>query len=287
MVNPELLQSFLAVAEMKSFTLAAQRLGVRQSTISQHIKRLEGSLQRHLLARDTHSVALTPDGDAMVDFARTILEGNGRLERYFAGSELRGRIRLGVSEDFVLSGLPDVLLAFAQRHSSVDLELMVGLSGGLYERFDSGDLDVIFVKRRTGDTRGQAAWREQLVWVGRPGIRPDPQRPLPLVLFPPPSITRALAIAAVERSRRTWRIACTSGSLSGIHAATMAGLGVAAHSARLIPTGLIALPASRSLPELGQVEFVVVGPGGHDEIAAALTDMILQNAERLQQKSPA
>jgi len=287
MVNPELLQSFLAVAEMKSFTLAAQRLGVRQSTISQHIKRLEGSLQRHLLARDTHSVALTPDGDAMVDFARTILEGNERMERYFAGSELRGRIRLGVSEDFVLSGLPDVLLAFAQRHSSVDLELVVGLSGGLYERFDAGDLDVIFVKRRTGDTRGQAAWREQLVWVGRPGIRPDPQRPLPLVLFPPPSITRALAIDAVERSRRSWRIACTSGSLSGIHAATMAGLGVAAHSARLIPTGLIALPPSRSLPELGQVEFVVVGPGGHGRIAAALTDMILQNAERLQQKSPA
>jgi len=287
MVNPELLQSFLAVAEMKSFTLAAQRLGVRQSTISQHIKRLEGSLQRHLLARDTHSVALTPDGDAMVDFAHTILEGNERMERYFAGSELRGRIRLGVSEDFVLSGLPDVLLAFAQRHSSVDLELVVGLSGGLYERFDAGDLDVIFVKRRTGDTRGQAAWREQLVWVGRPGIRPDPQRPLPLVLFPPPSITRALAIDAVERSRRSWRIACTSGSLSGIHAATMAGLGVAAHSARLIPTGLIALPPSRSLPELGQVEFVVVGPGGHGRIAAALTDMILQNAERLQQKSPA
>jgi DNA-binding transcriptional LysR family regulator len=286
MINPELLQSFLAVAEMKSFTLAAQRLGVRQSTVSQHIKRLEETLQRHLLARDTHSVALTPDGDAMVDFAHTILDGNERMERHFAGSELRGRIRFGVSEDFVLSGLPDVLLAFAQRHGSVDLELVVGLSGGLHERFDAGDLDVIFVKRRTGDTRGQVAWREQLVWVGRPGIRPDPQRPLPLVLYPPPSITRALAIDAVERSRRSWRVACTSGSLSGIHAATRAGLGVAAHSARLIPAGLIVLPASRSLPELGQVEFVVLGPGGQNRIAAALTATILQNAERLQQKSP-
>src|ERR1700733_12168031 len=142
MINPELLQSFLAVAEMKSFTLAAQRLGVRQSTVSQHVKRLEAVLKRHLLARDTHSVALTPDGDAMVDFAHTILDGNERMERHFAGSELRGRIRFGVSEDFVLSGLPDVLLAFAQRHGSVDLELVVGLSGGLHERFDAGDLDV-------------------------------------------------------------------------------------------------------------------------------------------------
>ncbi len=285
MINPELLQSFLAVAEMKSFTMAAQRLGLRQSTISQHVKRLEAMLQRHLLARDTHSVALTPDGDAMVDFAHTILDGNERMERYFAGSELRGRIRQGVSEDFVLSGLPDVLLAFAQRHSSVDLELLVGLSGLLYERFDAGELDVMFAKRRVGDTRGRIAWRELLVWVGRPGIRLDQERPLPLVLFPPPSVTRALALDAVERASRSWRAACTSGSLSGIHAAAMAGLGIAPHSARLIPAGLVALPASPALPELGQVEFVVIGPGGHNRIAAALMAMILQNAGRLQQRS--
>ena len=284
MINPELLQSFLAVAEMKSFTLAAQRLGVRQSTVSQHVKRLEAVLKRHLLARDTHSVALTPDGDAMVDFAHAILDGNERMERYFTGSELRGRIRLGVTEDFVLSGLPDVLLTFAQRHNSVDLELMVGISGILYERFDAGELDVIFVKRRANDTRGQIAWREQLVWVGKPGVLLDPQRPLPLVLFPPPSVTRALALDALERARRNWRVACTSGSLSGIHAAAIAGLGVAAHSARLIPAGLVTLPASRILPELGQVEFVVIGSGGHNRIAAALMTVILQNTGRLQQK---
>ncbi len=287
MVNPDLLQSFLAVAEVKSFTLAAQRLGLRQSTVSQHVKRLEAAVQRPLLARDTHSVALTPDGDAMVDFAHSILDGHERMARHFAGSELHGRLRLGVSEDFVLFGLPDVLFDFSQRHSSVDLELVVGLSGVLYDRFDAGDLDVIFIKRRAGDTRGQVAWREQLVWVGRPGVRLDPQFPVPLVLFPPPSITRALALDAVERARRPWRIACTSDGLSGIHAAAMAGLGVAAHSARLIPDSLAVIPPGRGLPELGQVEFVVIGPGPHNRIAAALTAMILQGAARLQQKPAA
>jgi DNA-binding transcriptional LysR family regulator len=220
----------------------------------------------------------------MVDFAHAILDGNERMERYFTGSELRGRIRLGVTEDFVLSGLPDVLLTFAQRHHSVDLELMVGISGILYERFDAGELDVIFVKRRASDTRGQIAWREQLVWIGRPGVGLDPQQPLPLVLYPPPSVTRALALDALERARRNWRVACTSGSLSGIHAAAIAGLGVAAHSARLIPAGLVTLSASRTLPELGQVEFVVIGSGGHNRIAAALMAVILQNTGRLQQK---
>ncbi|MGD0562019.1 MAG: LysR family transcriptional regulator [Roseiarcus sp.] len=286
MLNPELLQSFVAVAETKSFTVAAQRLGLRQSTVSQHIKRLEEALQRRLFARDTHSVAPTPDGDALFDLARRVLDANERIDRFLAGSELRGRIRFGASEDFVQSGLQEVLADFAQRHASVDLELTVGLSGILYERFDAGELDVIFVKRRTGDTRGQTAWREQLVWIGRPGIRPDPQLPLPLVLYPPPSITRALALDALEQAGRAWRVACTSGSLSGLCAAARAGLGVAPHSARLIPPGLVTLPSSRYLPELAEIEFVVIGPGQHHRIASALMAVILSSADRVRKSQP-
>lgn len=280
--HPTLLRSFLMVAETKSFTLAAARLGVRQSTVSQHIKRLEGDIQRLLFARDTHAVALTPDGDALIDFARGVLEANARMERFVSGSALRGRLRFGASEDFVLSELPDVLAEFAETHSSIDLELTVGISGILYERYDAGELDLIFVKRRTGDPRGQPAWREQLVWLGRAGIRPDPERPLPLVLFPPPSVTRALALDALDRAGRSWRVACTSGSFSGLRAATMAGLGVTAHSARLMPAGLVPLPASRDLPALGMMEFVVIGPGPQHEAATALTATILSNAGRLQ-----
>jgi len=286
MISPELLRSFLGVAETKSFTLAADRLRLRQSTISQHVKRLEEQLHKRLFTRDTHAVALTPDGDALVGFAREVLEANARMERFLAGSELRGRLRLGVSEDFVLSSLADVLANFAQRHSSVDIELTVGLSGILYERFDAGELDVIMAKRRSGDTRGQIAWRERLVWIGKAGIRPDPQAPVPLVLFPPPSITRALALDALERAGRAWRVACTSGSLSGIYAATMAGLGIAAHSSRLVPAGLVPIPTSRYLPELGLIEFVVIGPGGRNPAAAALIAAILQNADRFRPARP-
>jgi DNA-binding transcriptional LysR family regulator len=282
MLHPELLRSFLAVAETRSFTQAARRLGLRQSTISQHIRRLEEALSRTLFARDTHSVALTPDGDALTGFARGVLEANERLERFLSGSPLRGRIRLGASEDFAYSRLPEVLADFGRAHSGVDLELTVGLSGVLYERFDAGELDVILVKRRTGDPRGQSLWREQLAWVGRQGMRPDPAQPLPLVLFPPPSITRAMCLEALERAGRAWRVACTSGSLSGLRAAAMAGLGVTAHSARLVPPGLAPLPPSRHLPELGQIEFVVIGPGPRHPTAQALMNAVLENAGRLQ-----
>jgi DNA-binding transcriptional LysR family regulator len=281
MLAPELLRSFLAVAETSSFTLAARRLELRQSTVSQHIRRLEAALGRALFVRDTHAVALTPDGDALTGFARTVLEANERLERHVSGSPLRGRIRFGASEDFAYSRLPEVLADFAREHSAVDLELTVGLSGNLYEKFDAGELDVILVKRRGTDPRGQLAWREQLAWVSRPGLRPDPSQPLPLVVYPPPSITRALCVEALEKAGRAWRVACTSSSLSGLRAAAMAGLGVTAHSTRLIPPGLAPLPPSRHLPKLGQIEFVVIGPGAHHHTAQALMASIMENAVRL------
>ncbi|ONG58308.1 LysR family transcriptional regulator [Pseudoroseomonas deserti] len=275
MVPPLLLRSFLAVAETRSFTRAAGRLGLRQSTVSQHIRKLEEQLGRALFARDTHAVGLTPDGDALVDFARQVLEAHARMQRFFEGSQLRGRIRLGASEDFVSAQLAQVLAEFTQAHSAVDLELTVGLSGILYERYDAGELDVIVVKRRAGDPRGQLAWREALAWVGRPGWRPDPALPLPLVLYPPPSITRALALAALEAAGRSWRVACSSASLSGLRAAAQAGLGVAPHSRRLLPPGLAPLPPSRHLPPLGEIEFVVIGPGPQHRVAAALIEALL------------
>lgn len=281
-INPELLKSFVAVAEMKSFTLAAQQLGLRQSTVSQHIKRLEQTVRRHLLSRDTHSVTLSPDGDVLLDFARQSIEANERIERLFAGAALNGRIRFGASEDFVVSGLQQVLETFAERHAAVDIVLTVGLSGMLYDKFDAGELDVIFVKRRGGDTRGQIAWRERLVWIGRPDFVPAPELPLPLILYPSPSITRSLAISALEAFGRAWRVACTSGSLNGLLAAVHAGLGVAPHSGRLVPRGLVKLPELESLPALGEIQFVVVGAGRHNRVAAALMDVILEIAAQSQ-----
>ncbi len=83
LIDPVLLRSLVAVADAKSFTLAAQQLGVSQSTISQHISRLEKKTDRRLLSRDTHSVALTPDGDAILPFARQALEANARIDGFF------------------------------------------------------------------------------------------------------------------------------------------------------------------------------------------------------------
>src|SRR6202021_2992074 len=131
MLDPVLLQTFLAVAQTRSFSRAAERLGLRQSTVSQHIRKLEDEAGRRLFVRDTHSVTMTADGEAMIEFARSILAANERAARYFAGSARRGRRRFGASEDFVTALLPEVLRDFVRTHPLVEFDFPVGLSGGL------------------------------------------------------------------------------------------------------------------------------------------------------------
>src|SRR5215468_3100660 len=65
-----------------SFTQTAERLGLRQSTVSQHIRKLE-EVGRRLFSRDTHSVTATADGEAIFEFARGILAANERAQRLF------------------------------------------------------------------------------------------------------------------------------------------------------------------------------------------------------------
>jgi DNA-binding transcriptional LysR family regulator len=274
-IHPDLLRSYAAVAEAGSFTGAARGLGIRQSTVSQHIKRLEGATGRRLLDRDTHRVRITPEGEVMLDHARRVLEAHERMARFLSGVPLRGRLRFGASEDFVLSALPDVLAAFARRHPEVDIELTAGLSDNLFGAYETGRLDILFVKRRIGDRRGLLVWREPIVWVAHPDYLVQASTPLPLVLYPPPSVTRGLALEALETAARTWRVAFTSASLSGLSAAARAGIGLMPHSAKLIPPGLAVLPAATSLPRLPDLEFVVVSPGASHPVADALTAAIL------------
>jgi DNA-binding transcriptional LysR family regulator len=282
MFDPTLLQTFLAVVQTRSFTQAAERLGLRQSTVSQHVRKLEDAAGRRLFVRDTHSVATTPDGEAMIELARGILSANDRAHRYFAGSQLRGRLRFGTSEDFVTSRLPDVLRDFVRTHPLVEFELTVGRSAELNEWLQRGELDLICGKRPPGDERGRVVSRDRLTWVSGGGYSLAPTEPVPLILYSPPSIMREIALATLERSGRAWRIVCTSDSLSGLRAAALAGLGITVVSEGLVPAGLTEIPAGHGLPDLGLVEFVVMG---RDKAvrgpAAELADVILGSGIRV------
>lgn len=281
-LDPVWLRTFLVVAETRSFTRAAQRLGLRQSTVSQHVRKLEQTSTRQLFVRDTHTVELTGDGEAMLGFAATVIETIDRAMSHFTGTELRGRVRFGASEDFVAGPLPEILRGFRRSHPQVDLELTVALSGVLHEKLRAGELDLVLGKRRADEDSAGPLWTDKLVWIGREGPGLDLGDPVPLIAYPPPSITRARALEALRTEGRSWRIVCTSGSLNGLRAAALAGLGVAVFARSLIPAGLAELPPGHGLPDPGEVEFILTarrsalrGP------TAALSEVIRAQASRL------
>jgi len=258
MLDPLLLRTFLTIAQGNSFSETSRKLAMRQSTVSDHVRRLEECLGRQLFVRDTHSVALTPAGEMLIGFARTILETGERAERHFAGTKLRGRVRFGASEDLVLSWLPSVLKAFVGDHPEIDLEFSIALSSTLIARYDAGDLDVVLCKRWPGETRGEVVWHDEIVWVGAPTPALPADARVPLILYPPPSITRSMALAALSQAEVPWRIACTSENLSGVVAAAKAGLGLATLARNLVPDGLAEIGPEAGLPPLGTLDFILL-----------------------------
>lgn len=275
LIAVDLLRTFVAVADAGSFTGAARLLDLRQSTVSQHIRRLEEQTGRRYIDRNTHRVRLTPDGEVLLDHARSILGRYARLHQHLAAAPLRGRLRFGASEDFVLSALPNVLAAFASRHPDLDIELHAGLSEDLRAAFDAGRLDLAFVKRRDGDSRGLIAWKEPIEWMAHPEFRLDLDSPLPLILYPPPSITRACVLETLERSGLRWRVAFTSANISGLSAAARAGIGLLPHSVRLMPPGLTTVPVRDGLPKLPDIQFAVMAPSHPNPAVEALTATIM------------
>ncbi|CDO09217.1 LysR family transcriptional regulator [Mycolicibacterium cosmeticum] len=279
MLDPEQLRTFLAVERAGGFTAAGRVLGLRQSTVSGHIARLEQAVGRELFRRDTRNLALTADGAAMVGFARNILDAQAQADRYFSESRLTGFIRLGASDDLVTLDLPDVLVEFQRSYPAVDLELVVGLSENLKVRMAAGELDMMVAKRLPGEQHGELLWQDRLVWAGRAGLA-GVGDPVPVVTYPPPSLTRHMALRALEREHRSWRIACVSDSQLGLQAAVLAGLGVVPHAETLLPQGLY--PVDDGLPELGELEFVLVcRRSALSEPEQALRDAIVANARRM------
>jgi DNA-binding transcriptional LysR family regulator len=256
--DPELLVTLLTVEQMGSFTQAAARLGIRQPTVSQHIRRLEQEVGRTLVLRDTHSVSLTADGEAMVGFARSILAAHDQATAYFTVSRPRGRLRIGMSDDLALTRLPQILRDFRRDNPLVDFDLTVDQSGLLHQRLEDYKLDVFIGKRPSGEDRGQLVKREELVWVGTPSTKLDLTRPLPLVVYPAPSISRTEMRRALNHAGLPYRSACVCRGVNGLIAAVAAGIGISALASSLVPEQLVTLGPQHRLPQLGSIDLVLL-----------------------------
>ena len=135
----ESLQVFVRVAELSSFTAAAQQLQMPKARASAHVQKLEAALGTQLLQRSTRVVRTTPEGQQLLLRAHTFLADADEIGALFqAGPALRGRVRIdipvAVARDIVIPRLPELLA----RHTQLQLEVCASdrISAARREGFD-------------------------------------------------------------------------------------------------------------------------------------------------------
>jgi DNA-binding transcriptional LysR family regulator len=261
MFDATLLKSFQTVAQEASFTRAAERLHLTQSAVSAHMRRLEEQAGKPLLSRNTRSVALTPEGETLLGYARAILRLNDEARTKLSGVTKSTHLKIGASDDFMSSWLPEVLREFQATRPGVTIQVQVANAGVLLAALDRGQLDLVVGSRCRGDHTGHLLWREPLVWAYAKGALPDTLSPLSLALFPEPCPYRDAAFAALAVAGREWRISMVSPSVASLRAAAGSAFAVTPLNRSLLTSQLQALGRNAGLPDLPDVEFMVFSRG--------------------------
>jgi DNA-binding transcriptional LysR family regulator len=125
MKSLDAMQVFLRVAELASFTRAADSLGIPKATASTAVQQLETSLGTRLLHRTTRKVQMTQDGQAFYERARDLLADVDELQSMFQRGDkaLRGRLRVDMSSGLALHFIIERLPEFLDAHPLIELEL--------------------------------------------------------------------------------------------------------------------------------------------------------------------
>ncbi len=258
LIDTDDLEAFKAVATKLSFSQAAAELGTAQSTISQRISRLEKRTGRRLIRRTTRSVELTPDGESMLIYARSILAIAEDARLRLRNPPFEGVLKIGMEDEFANTNLPRILGIFRSQHPHFEMRFLTGRNEYLQDSLHTGDADIILGKCHNGRPGGELIWREELVWAGAEPLVSEPvPNPIPLITYLGPSITRDITEKEMMRANRTWMTVAQGSNLLGLLSAAEAGLGVMAIGRNFLSHGLSAAPESAGLPALGTMDYVL------------------------------
>lgn len=253
MLDPRLLQAFVAIVDARSFTQAADRLHSTQSTISQQLARLEQAVGQVLIDRAARPVRATASGERLLGYARRILALQHEAETLLADRAGTVTIRIGVPEDIVTSQMGRVLAGFAEQHREVRLDVTTGLSRDLDRRFRAGEFDIVVVKEAIASPDNRAFFPEPIGWFESADHARSWTDPVPLVTFPPGGLYREVMFERVERNQKRWYVAFTATGLGDILTAVEAGIGLS-----LLPNSAAAGHKIRPYADFGEEATMVV-----------------------------
>jgi DNA-binding transcriptional LysR family regulator len=248
-LDVEAVQAFLLVADLKSFTRAAEALETTQSMVSLKIKRLEEGLGRRLLDRTPRLVRLSADGSTFLGPARALVAAHQGAIRSFDGAQRR--LVVGISDHIVGAELPVLLKRMTSAEPGLVLEMRIAMSRDILDDFGRGVLDAAIVLRHDNRRRdGEVILGEAFGWMAAPDFQHRPGEPLRLATQAEPCSVRGMALAALNDSEISWTEVFVGGGILTIGAAVLAGLAVAALGRRVAPPGAVDVGPQLGLPPL-------------------------------------
>jgi DNA-binding transcriptional LysR family regulator len=252
----ELLSTFVAVAETRSFTQAAPRVGRSQSAVSMQMQRLEQSLGTQLLVRTPKAVIPNTVGNDLLAYARRLLKLSDEAWTSVTGKSDVGSVRLGVPDDYAASLLPQVLRRFANEYPQIVVDLVCEPTDKLNLAICENRIDLAIVTRKANQPI-EILRRERLVWVSSLTHMAWETDPLPVALFES-CTARAHVLRALADNDRAYRCTYSSPSLLGLVTIVQTGLSVAALALCSVPDTLRIIGENEGLPTLDDLEIGIV-----------------------------
>ena len=244
-------RAFVLVADLHSFTRAADALDTTQSAVSLKLKRLEAHLGKQLLERTPRVVRLSADGQAFLAAARDLLNAHERALGSL--SVERRRLALGLSEHVAGPDLPLLLGRLNAHDPALVIELHLATSSALLAQFDERRLDAVIVRYGADEAPrddAQVLFSEPLTWLATPAWLPRVGEPLALALLSPPCNVRDVALRTLTQAGIGWQEVFVGGGVAAVGAAVAAGLAVSPLARRVAPRGLIDVGQRLGLPLL-------------------------------------
>lgn len=270
-----LLQTLVTIADTGTVTGAAERLAYTQSTVSMQLHRLEAMLGVSLHEREGRRIRFTTEGERLLGYARQMLALNNEALDDMRHRHVSGQLKLGIPEDYAFL-LTQVLSHFHRMYPAIQLQVICGSSVELVRQVQDGELDLALVTRQSRSPGGEVIRREPLVWAVGVDHQPSLADPVPLALYTPGAdVFRDVAEQALAAAGRQWRVAYSSQSMTGLTPVVVAGLAVVLVTRDMLTPQLRALDERSGMPSLPWVEIALHRPPGRpSEPARQLADLI-------------
>jgi DNA-binding transcriptional LysR family regulator len=256
----DVLSMVVAVADAGSFVRGATLVHRSQSAVSMQVKALESALGKTLFVRRARSITPTQDGHVLIAYARRMLALRDEAWASLVHPDVKGRVVIGVPDDYASSLLPAVLRKFSATYPKVEIQVVGLPSHALAPLVKDNKVDLACVTRVKG-VSGEFIRLEPMVWAAAPaapGAHPVwKERPLPIAVFAPGSVARANALSALERAKIAYRTSYESPSLLGLFSMVDAGLAIAPLARCAAPERFVLLGRADGLPALPALEIVL------------------------------